>query len=112
MSIGIDEPSSLSGFTIRELLIEAAGTATGEEDLGVAASAFEMLDLFEADGAPSLSAAQVETYTNIIRLASDYESTVSAGEPDEYATEQEHRSFALASNAEALIHAVRWLGGK
>lgn len=106
---GIDFPS-LDGFTIRELLIEAAGVASGEEAPAIKATAFEMLDLFKKPGTPSLSSKQVEAYVDMVSLARDYEGGVTMGEPDEYAPEDERRTYAMLTHTADLMHAVRWLG--
>jgi hypothetical protein len=111
MDVGIDGPSSLSGFTIRELLREAAGLAVEEDAPDVRRSACEMRDLFAGQGTPRLSLAQVEAYTEVIELAVEYESGVTPYPPDEFATEDDRRSYAVTQHGEELVHAVRWLGG-
>lgn len=110
MSIGIDAPSDLSGFTIRELLIEAARTAAGEEIPAIREAAVRMQETFEASGTPSLSADQVETYVDLISLAHEYLTVSITEEPDEFAPEDEHRAYAVTQHVDDLMHAVRYLG--
>jgi hypothetical protein len=101
---------SLSGFTARELLIEAAGVATGEEIPAIKKTAFEMLDLFKKPGTPVLTSGQAEAYIDMISLARDYEEVVITEEPDAFATTDERRTYAMLSHVVELMHAVRSLG--
>lgn len=110
MSTGIDYPSDLSGFTIRELLIEVARTAAGEELPAVREAAERMQETFKATGTPSLSAAQVETYVDLISLAHEYLTVSITEEPDEFAPGEEHRAYAVTQHVHDLMHAVRYLG--
>lgn len=110
MSIGIDKPSNLSGFTIRELLIEVARTAAGEEIPAIREAAERMQEIFKAPGTPSLSAAQVETYLNLVDLAQEYLTVSITEEPDGFAPRDEHRAYAVRQHADDLTHAVRYLG--
>lgn len=112
MTIGIDAPSNLSGFTIRELLIEVARTAAGEENPAIQQAAQEMQEKFKTSSTPSLTAAQVATYEDLITLAVDYLTASITEEPDRFAPVEEHRAYAVAQNGLALMHAVRWLGGE
>jgi hypothetical protein len=110
VSIGIDYPGVLSGFTIRELLIEVARIASGEEILALRMAAKEMQDTFKEPGTPSLSPDQVETYIDLIGLATEYQTAVTTEEPDGFTPEEERRAFAVTQHTEELMHAVRWLG--
>lgn len=103
----------IDGFTARELLVHVAGAATDFEDAPVdKATAFEMLDLLSKPGLPSLTSEQVEAYVAIVGLICEYEGNVATGEPDEFSTEEERRSYAVAKNEDTLAYTVRWLGGQ
>jgi hypothetical protein len=102
----------LDGFTARELLTEAACVASGEEDSATVETAFKMLASLRASGRPSLTAAQVEQYVGIVKLAADYESGAHTDKPDEFATEEERRTYAMLKNADLLTETVRALGSK
>lgn len=108
--VGSIDHRTSDGFTLRELLIEAAGVASGEEIPAVKATAYEMLIVFRASGTPSLTVKQVAAYTDMISLARDYEEAVNLEEPDGFATEDERRTYAMLARSEELMHAVRWLG--
>ncbi|MFE0472649.1 hypothetical protein ACFW2V_13640 [Streptomyces sp. NPDC058947] len=112
MSIGIDEPSNLSGFTIRELLIEVARTADGEELPAIREAAWGMQQTFKEAGTPSLSADQVSTYVDLISLAHEHLTVSITEEPDEFAPEDERRAYAVTQHVAELMHAVRHLGGQ
>lgn len=112
MTINIDAPSSLSGFTIRELLIEVARTADGEEIPAIREAARRMQETFKVSGTPSLSAEQVESYVDLISLAHEYLVASITEEPDGFAPREEHRAYAVTQNMGALMHAVRYLGNR
>jgi predicted anti-sigma-YlaC factor YlaD len=54
----------------------------------------------------------VETYIDLISLATEYQMAVSTEEPDGFTPEDERRAFAVTQHTEELMHAVRWLGGQ
>jgi hypothetical protein len=110
VSIGIDHPGALSGFTIRELLIEVARIASGEEIPALRLAAEEMQAKFKEPGTPSLSPGQVETYIDLTSLATEYQTAVTTEEPDGFTPEDERRAFAVTQHTEELMHAVRYLG--
>lgn len=108
--VGTIDHRTSDGFTLRELLIEAAGVASGEEIPAIKEAAFEMLETFRAPGTPSLTESQVETYLDMISLARDYERAVNLEEPDGFAAESERRTYAMLLRSADLMHAVRHLG--
>jgi hypothetical protein len=110
--LGIDHPGVLSGFTIRDLLIEVARIASGEEILALRMAAKEMQDTFKKPGTPSLSPDQMKTYTDLIGLAVEYQTAVTTEEPDGFTPEDERRAFAVTQHTGELMHAMRWLGGQ
>ncbi|MDQ1041521.1 hypothetical protein QFZ75_008023 [Streptomyces sp. V3I8] len=95
------------GFTLRALLLAAAGTATEEPDPADRAAAHDMLTRFQGNAVPRLTADDRAAYRRVVDLAADYErgNLDAADMPDE-PTDDERLAAALARWPEALHHAL------
>ncbi|MEU6362172.1 hypothetical protein [Streptomyces albidoflavus] len=106
----LDQFAANDGFTIRALLLAAAGTATEEDDPADRAAAHAMLARFQGTGTPRLTADERTAFGRVVDLAADYErgNLEAADLPDE-PTDDERLAAAVAHHPEAMHDALAYL---